>query len=69
MASMTERGFGELLRRYRVAAGLTQEALAERAGISTRGVSDLERRRHYIRMDGSRNSSRHCLLRHEVHEP
>src|SRR5215216_5060835 len=35
--------FGELLRRLRVAAGLTQEALAERAGLSARGVSDLER--------------------------
>jgi transcriptional regulator with XRE-family HTH domain len=32
-----------LLRRHRVAAGLTQEALAERAGLSLRGVSDLER--------------------------
>jgi predicted ATPase/transcriptional regulator with XRE-family HTH domain len=35
--------FGELLRRRRLAAGLTQEALAERAGISARAVSDLER--------------------------
>ena len=35
--------FGELLRRLRVAAGLTQEALAERAGLSARGLSDLER--------------------------
>jgi predicted ATPase/transcriptional regulator with XRE-family HTH domain len=43
---MTESGFGGLLRRYRVAAGLTQEELAERAGISTRGVSDLERGAH-----------------------
>lgn len=43
---MTESGFGELLRRYRVAAGLTQEALAERAGVSTRGISDLERGAH-----------------------
>jgi len=43
---MTESGFGGLLRRYRVAAGLTQEALAERAGVSTRGVSDLERGAH-----------------------
>jgi predicted ATPase/transcriptional regulator with XRE-family HTH domain len=43
---MAERGFGELLRRYRVAAGLTQEALAERAGMSARGVSDLERGVH-----------------------
>ena len=36
-------GFGQVLRRYRVAAGLTQEALAERAGLSARGISDLER--------------------------
>jgi DNA-binding CsgD family transcriptional regulator/transcriptional regulator with XRE-family HTH domain len=35
--------FGELLRRARRAAGLTQEALAERARISVRGISDLER--------------------------
>src|SRR3954453_13592301 len=35
--------FGELLRRLRVAGGLTQEALAERAGLSARGLSDLER--------------------------
>ena len=34
---------GEQLRRYRVAAGLTQEELAERAGVSARAVSDLER--------------------------
>jgi tetratricopeptide (TPR) repeat protein/transcriptional regulator with XRE-family HTH domain len=32
-----------MLRRYRVAAGLTQEELAERAGLSARGISDLER--------------------------
>jgi LuxR family maltose regulon positive regulatory protein len=35
--------FGALLRRYRVAAGLSQEALAERAQMSARGISDLER--------------------------
>jgi transcriptional regulator with XRE-family HTH domain len=35
--------FGELLRRYRVAATLTQEELAARAGLSLRAVSDLER--------------------------
>ena len=35
--------FGDLLRRCRVAAGLTQQALAERAELSLRGVSDLER--------------------------
>src|SRR5918912_3513236 len=49
--SVEERGvtgdqasaFGHLLWQYRRAAGLTQEALAERAGLSVRGVSDLER--------------------------
>ena len=35
--------FGGLIKRYRGAAGLTQETLAERAGISARAVSDLER--------------------------
>jgi predicted ATPase/transcriptional regulator with XRE-family HTH domain len=35
--------FGALLRRYRRAAALSQEALAERARISTEGVSALER--------------------------
>src|SRR5687767_8536909 len=42
---MSERGtsFGELLRRLRSAAALSQEALAERAGLSRRGISDLER--------------------------
>ena len=35
--------FGTLLRQYRLAAGLSQEALAERARISVNGVSALER--------------------------
>lgn len=35
--------FGEMLQRHRVAAGLTQEELAERARLSARGISDLER--------------------------
>src|SRR5262245_64442010 len=35
--------FGAALRRHRRAAGLTQEALAEQAGVSARAVSDLER--------------------------
>jgi predicted ATPase/transcriptional regulator with XRE-family HTH domain/Tfp pilus assembly protein PilF len=35
--------FGDLLRNHRIAANLTQEALAERAGLSARGISDLER--------------------------
>jgi predicted ATPase len=35
--------FGELLKGYRRAAGLTQEALAEQAHMSVRGIQDLER--------------------------
>src|SRR5438105_14114726 len=35
--------FGDLLRRYRLAAGLTQEELAEKAQVSPRAISDLER--------------------------
>ena len=35
--------FGPLLRQYRQAAGLTQEALAERACLSARGIQNLER--------------------------
>ena len=31
----TESRFGDVLRHYRLAAGLTQEELAERAGVST----------------------------------
>ncbi|WP_344441597.1 helix-turn-helix transcriptional regulator, partial [Kitasatospora nipponensis] len=39
------RGFGELLRELRRAAGLTQEELAEAAGVSARSVRELERGR------------------------
>ncbi len=35
--------FGEILKYHRLAAGLTQEALAERAGLSVRAITDLER--------------------------
>src|SRR5260370_35938685 len=35
--------FGILLKRYRMAADLTQEALAARAGLSARTIADLER--------------------------
>ena len=35
--------FGELLRRFRSAAVLSQEELAEHAGLSRHGISDLER--------------------------
>src|SRR5215467_747799 len=41
---MTEQpSFRHLLKRYRQAAGLSQEALAARAGLSARAISDLER--------------------------
>jgi tetratricopeptide (TPR) repeat protein/transcriptional regulator with XRE-family HTH domain len=43
MAMQQIPAFGALLKRYRQAAGLTQEALAEQAGLSVRTVSDLER--------------------------
>src|SRR6266852_4061107 len=43
MEATQPRPFAELLRQYRTAAGLTQEELAERAGLSSRGVSMLER--------------------------
>ncbi len=41
---MTEKAsFGTLLKHYRQVAGLSQEALAARAGLSARAISDLER--------------------------
>jgi transcriptional regulator with XRE-family HTH domain len=43
MATDSWQRFGDLLRRSRLAAGLTQEELAARAGLSVRGLSDLER--------------------------
>jgi predicted ATPase/transcriptional regulator with XRE-family HTH domain len=42
MSGKTTRPFGDLLRSYRLAAGLTQEALAERAGVGTRSIRALE---------------------------
>ena len=43
MVSAEPSSFGELLKRYRTAGRLTQEELAERAGLSARGIQDLER--------------------------
>ena len=43
MATDERAPFGSVLKRYRLAAGLTHERLAERAGISPRTISDLER--------------------------
>jgi DNA-binding XRE family transcriptional regulator len=48
MVAAARTPFAALLKRYRVAAGLSQEALAERARLSTRGISDLERSRHRL---------------------
>src|SRR5690348_203064 len=39
---MGEQSFGAQVRRYRLAATLTQEELAERAGLSVRGLKYLE---------------------------
>lgn len=38
-----ELGFGELLRRHRLAAGMTQQELADAAGMSAKGIGALER--------------------------
>ena len=46
MAEQPELGFAGLLRRLRAEARLTQEELAEAAGLSLRAVSDLERGIH-----------------------
>lgn len=43
MSAPTSASFGTLLKQYRLAAGLSQEALAERAALSARAISDLER--------------------------
>ena len=42
MATQSTAPFGVLLRQHRVAAGLTQEALAERAGLSVYGIQKIE---------------------------
>src|SRR5260370_29761054 len=43
LASLGETTFGTLLRFFRHAAGLSQEVLAERSGVSLAGISALER--------------------------
>ena len=47
MASRDPLRLGELVRRHRTAATLSQEQLAERAGLSVRAISDLERGAHH----------------------
>ena len=43
MTRRHEHQFGTKLKQFREAAGLSQDALAERTGLSARGISDLER--------------------------
>ena len=43
MPELSDTHAGWWLRRHRQAAGLTQEELAQRAGLSVRAVSNLER--------------------------
>ena len=43
MLSVGPSSFGDLLRHFRFAVGLTQEALAEQAGLSVHGIQKLER--------------------------
>jgi tetratricopeptide (TPR) repeat protein len=43
--SQAGAGFGELLRRHRLASGLSQEELAERAGLAVRTIANMERGR------------------------
>jgi tetratricopeptide (TPR) repeat protein/transcriptional regulator with XRE-family HTH domain len=43
METVTQEPFGQLVWRFRRAAGLTQDELAERAGVSARAISDIER--------------------------
>ena len=39
----TRGSFGDLLRHYRTLAGMSQEALAERAGLTSNAIGSLER--------------------------
>ena len=48
MERRTPSPVGELLRHHRIAAALSQEALAERAGLSVRAIGDLERGIHQV---------------------
>lgn len=61
--------FGIQLRQHRVSAGLTQEELAERAGLSTDAISALERATRLARqllVRSTRASRRESGSRHPV---
>jgi predicted ATPase/DNA-binding XRE family transcriptional regulator len=71
MPSDSQATFGQVLRRYRQAARLSQDELALKAGLSTRAISDLERginrspRKATLTLLadalGLGNEERHCL--------
>ena len=48
MATQDPPRLRDLVRRHRTAAALSQEELAERAGLSVRAISDLERGIHQV---------------------
>jgi transcriptional regulator with XRE-family HTH domain len=59
------RSFGELLRQHRLAQGLTQEALAELAGLSAHGVLKLERGSTHLYGETAERLSRALYLTDE----
>jgi len=59
IASEEPAGFGALLKQHRLRAGLSQEELAERAGLSARAIGALEQRgRHVPHRDTIRRLAR-----------
>jgi class 3 adenylate cyclase len=54
--------FGDLIKEYRLAAGLTQEALAERAGVSCRSIQALERGENRPQQETARRLAEALLL-------
>jgi len=54
--------FGEQLRRHREAAGLTQEELAERASLTAKGISALERGERQRPYQSRCNTSCRCEM-------
>src|SRR6185437_14867874 len=69
MEATAPQPFSELLRRYRAAAGLTQEELAERAGLSSRGVSLLEQGNRQPYRDTVRRLADALVLTEEERSP
>lgn len=68
MSTQTTAPFRQVLKEYRLAAGLTQEALAERAGVSARNIQNLERGENKPLKDLS-HPVRAWLVRSSLDEP